>query len=57
MQDGVGLGQVKNMLLHDSHSMTPVDANYVKYLYIYNYLHFVVLVFLVFRFLYVFLFV
>ena len=26
MQDGVGLGQVKNMSLHDSHSMTPVDG-------------------------------
>ena len=25
MQDGVGLGQVNNMSLHDSHSMTPVD--------------------------------
>ena len=26
MQDGVGLGQVKNVSLHDSHSMTPVDG-------------------------------
>ena len=31
MQDGVGLGQVKNMSLHDSHSMTPVDGtNQIK---------------------------
>ena len=26
MQDGVGLGQLKNMSLHDSHSVTPVDG-------------------------------
>ena len=26
MQDGVGLGQVKNMSLHDSDSVTPVDG-------------------------------
>ncbi len=26
MQDVVGLGQVKNMSLHDSHSVTPVDG-------------------------------
>ena len=26
MQDDVGLGKVKNMSLHDSHSMTPVDG-------------------------------
>ena len=25
MHDGVGLGQVKNMSLHESHSVTPVD--------------------------------
>ena len=29
MQDGVGLGQVKNMSLHDSHSVTPVDGTYL----------------------------
>ena len=26
MQDGVGLGQVKKMSLHDSHSVTPVNC-------------------------------
>ena len=26
MHDGVGLGQVKHMSLHDSHSVTPVDG-------------------------------
>ena len=26
MQDGVGLGQVKNISLHDSHSVIPVDS-------------------------------
>ena len=26
MQDGVGLGQVKNMSVHDNHSMIPVDG-------------------------------
>ena len=26
MQDDMGLGQVKNMSLHDSHSVTPVDG-------------------------------
>ena len=26
MQDGVGLGQAKNMSLHDRHYLTPVDG-------------------------------